>query len=61
VPPRDPAALASAIRGLLDDPARAEAMGAAGRTHAATYSVRLAAPRFDAMLEALVERHRARS
>jgi len=59
VPPRDPASLAAAIQGLLDDPGRAEAMGAAGRAHAATYSVRLAAPRFDAMLEALVERHRA--
>ncbi|HEV3211865.1 MAG TPA: glycosyltransferase family 4 protein [Acidimicrobiales bacterium] len=59
VPPRDPAALAAAIQGLLDDPARAAAMGAAGRTHAATYSVRLAAPRFDDLLAAMVERHRA--
>lgn len=31
VPPRDPSALASAIGGLLDDPARARAMGEAGR------------------------------
>ena len=59
VAPRDPAALAAGIQGLLDDPSRAATMGAAGRAHAATYSVRLAAPRFDAMLEALVERHRA--
>jgi len=31
VPPRDPRALADAIRTLLDDPARAQAMGARGR------------------------------
>jgi glycosyltransferase involved in cell wall biosynthesis len=31
VPPRDPAALAAAIRGLLADPARRAAFGAAGR------------------------------
>lgn len=31
VPPADPVALAEAMRTLLDDPARAEAMGAAGR------------------------------
>jgi len=31
VPPRDPAALARAIQSLLDDPARAREMGAAGR------------------------------
>jgi glycosyltransferase involved in cell wall biosynthesis len=31
VPPREPAALATAIRALLDDPPRARALGAAGR------------------------------
>jgi glycosyltransferase involved in cell wall biosynthesis len=31
VEPRDPAGLASAVSGILDDPARAAAMGAAGR------------------------------
>jgi phosphatidylinositol alpha-1,6-mannosyltransferase len=31
VDPRSPAAVARAIAGLLDDPARARAMGAAGR------------------------------
>jgi glycosyltransferase involved in cell wall biosynthesis len=31
VEPRDPAGLASAVAGILDDPARAAAMGAAGR------------------------------
>jgi glycosyltransferase involved in cell wall biosynthesis len=59
VPPRDPAAIARAVQELLDDPARAVAMGEAGRRHAGTFSVRLAAPRFDALLEELVERHRA--
>jgi glycosyltransferase involved in cell wall biosynthesis len=54
VPPRDPAALARGIQALLDDPARADALGRQGRAHAASFSVRLAAPRFDAMLEALV-------
>jgi glycosyltransferase involved in cell wall biosynthesis len=34
VPPRDPAALASAIRGMLEDPARAWAMGERGRERA---------------------------
>jgi glycosyltransferase involved in cell wall biosynthesis len=31
VPPRDPAALADALAGLLEEPARREALGAAGR------------------------------
>ncbi|GEJ56454.1 glycosyltransferase family 4 protein [Anaeromyxobacter diazotrophicus] len=35
VPPRDPAALAAAMLRLLDDPARARAMGEAGRWRAA--------------------------
>ncbi len=60
VEPRDPGALAGAIAGLLADPARAAKMGAAGRAHAATFSVRLAAPRFDAMLQDLVDAHAAR-
>jgi glycosyltransferase involved in cell wall biosynthesis len=34
VPPAAPAALAAAIRSLLDDPARAARLGAAGRTRA---------------------------
>jgi glycosyltransferase involved in cell wall biosynthesis len=34
VPPRDPGALASALDSLLADPARAEALGAAGRRRA---------------------------
>lgn len=35
VPPGDPAALAEALLALLEDPARAAAMGAAGRRHVA--------------------------
>ena len=34
VPPRDPEALAGALRGLLDDPGRRAALGAAGRRRA---------------------------
>ena len=34
VPPRDPEALAGALRGLLDDPERRAALGAAGRRRA---------------------------
>lgn len=34
VPPRDPQALADALRSLLDDPARRQAMGARGRVRA---------------------------
>jgi glycosyltransferase involved in cell wall biosynthesis len=34
VPPSDPAALADAVRSLLDDPARASRLGAAGRARA---------------------------
>lgn len=59
VAPRDPAALAQGIQGLLDDPAGAATMGEAGRAHAASFSVRLAAPRFDALLTELVEAHHA--
>jgi starch synthase len=35
VPPGDPAALAEALNALIGDPARAGAMGAAGRKRAA--------------------------
>ncbi|WP_309134269.1 glycosyltransferase [Cellulomonas sp.] len=37
VPPRDPQALAAALRGLLDDPARRRAFGVAARRRALTH------------------------
>jgi glycosyltransferase involved in cell wall biosynthesis len=37
VPPREPGALAAAMRRLIDDPAMAHAMGAAGRRRAETH------------------------
>ena len=46
VPPRDPAALANALEALLGDPARAHAMGAAGRRAVAAYGVERVAGRF---------------
>lgn len=60
VPRQDPAALAQAMRALLGDAARAAALGAAGRDHAAAFTVSKRVPRFDQMLEDLVEAHRAR-
>jgi phosphatidyl-myo-inositol dimannoside synthase len=46
VPPRDPAALAGALEALLRDPARARAMGAAGRRAVAAYGIERVARRF---------------
>ena len=47
VPPGNPAALASAIRELKADPARARQMGSAGRRHIeANYHIQLQADRF---------------
>ncbi|HWN54063.1 MAG TPA: glycosyltransferase, partial [Methylomirabilota bacterium] len=46
VPPRDPAALADALEALLGDPARARAMGAAGRRAVAAYGIERVAGRF---------------
>jgi glycosyltransferase involved in cell wall biosynthesis len=53
VPPGDPAALASSLGALLDGPARAEALGAAGRARAeSAFSI-------EAMTRAYRERYRA--
>jgi glycosyltransferase involved in cell wall biosynthesis len=38
VPPGDPAALAEALQSLLEDPARAQALGAAGRERARSFT-----------------------
>ncbi len=52
VPPEDPAALADGLRGLAADPARAAALGAAGRAYATGHLGRTAAlVRLTALLE----------
>jgi starch synthase len=52
VPAEDPAALAGAVTALLDDPARAAAMGEAGRVRARTeFSVARMAERTAAVYE----------
>jgi glycosyltransferase involved in cell wall biosynthesis len=53
VPPADPAALAAAIRSLLEDPARADRMGARGPEAAAGYSWTSAARSFADLYERL--------
>jgi glycosyltransferase involved in cell wall biosynthesis len=53
VPPRDPAVLASALRGLLADPARRAAIGAAGRDRA---EQRYTWPRVAAQTEEIYQR-----
>lgn len=52
VPPRDPAALAAAVRGLLDDPARRAAMAAAGPAWAAQFAWPAVADRVEAAYRA---------
>jgi glycosyltransferase involved in cell wall biosynthesis len=50
VPPRDPPALAAGIGALLGDPARARALGAAGRRLVlARFSTRAKVERLDAL------------
>ncbi len=57
VPPEDPAALAGALRSLLDDPARARELGRRGRTASARYDWdRLAAAQEAVYLEAVERR-----
>jgi glycosyltransferase involved in cell wall biosynthesis len=59
VPPRDPAALATAIDGLLDDPERCQAMGSAGRERARQFEASAVTPRILAVFEeALRDRRR---
>jgi colanic acid biosynthesis glycosyl transferase WcaI len=53
VPPGDPDAFVAAARTLLDDPARRDAMGRAGRAHAeAAFDAEAIAARFAAILRA---------
>ncbi|MDD9348248.1 glycosyltransferase [Mumia sp.] len=54
VPPRDPAALAEALAGLLADPARREAYGHAGAARAAAYAWEDVSRRTEEALRALV-------
>lgn len=60
VPPGDPAALAVALRELLGDPARAAAMGAAGRERAlGEFSQERCTDRTEALYRAALERSSA--
>lgn len=58
IPPRDPAALATAILRLLEDPRQADTFGRAGRARVeAQFGERLMLQRLEALLDRLVERH----
>lgn len=60
VPPDDPEAFSAALDALLDDPARARAMGAAGRTFVERWaSPPVVAGRYEALFEELGARRRA--
>ena len=57
VPPRDPPALADAVLTLAADPARARAMGRAGRAHVERmFSTRVKVDRTEALYRRLLER-----
>ncbi len=51
VPPRDPNALAAAVRRVLDEPALASALARAGRERAGAYSWDVVAPRIEAIYQ----------
>jgi glycosyltransferase involved in cell wall biosynthesis len=60
VPPREPGRLAAAMLELLNDPARASAMGAAGRARVeGHYSARLMVHRMEDLYRDLLARKRA--
>jgi colanic acid biosynthesis glycosyl transferase WcaI len=60
VPPDDPEAFSAALAALLDDPARARAMGAAGRAFVERWaSPAVVAGRYEALFEELGARRRA--
>jgi glycosyltransferase involved in cell wall biosynthesis len=54
VPPRDPGALAAALRALIDDPARARDLGAAGARRVAAFGLEAVAAAFVAAVESHV-------
>jgi glycosyltransferase involved in cell wall biosynthesis len=56
VPPGDPDALATALDELVGDPARAAAMGAAGRARAARYQASAVAPRVIEVFDEVIAR-----
>jgi glycosyltransferase involved in cell wall biosynthesis len=60
VPKCDPSALANAMRSLIANPQLADALGAAGKRYAATFTISQAVSRFDKLLEDLVETRRMR-
>ena len=59
VPPDDPAAFSAALKALLDDPAGAQTMGAAGRAFVERWaSPATVAGRYEALFDELVARRR---
>lgn len=61
VPSSDPAALAAAMRRLIEDEAGREAMGVKARERARDYTRERVVPRLESFYHETVERHRARS
>jgi glycosyltransferase involved in cell wall biosynthesis len=58
VPPGDPGALAAALDALLEDPARRQRMGEAGRAHARQFEAATVAPRVVEVFEDVLLRRR---
>ncbi|HET9850875.1 MAG TPA: glycosyltransferase family 4 protein [Candidatus Limnocylindrales bacterium] len=58
VPPNDPAALAAAMQGLIDDPALRDRLGAAARDRVQLYAASRVLPRFEALYRELIAARR---